>query len=133
MKGYPEGRPFVIREDVLGQASGSTWRESLRGAASLAVMARRPMYVRLGFDLHVECAPEEKALGIQVNALRDPREPVRDQDLDVVLVLPLIARGVFAAEISVDRHLRLAASTKGRDVVQGHDPALLSDERLCFR
>ena len=91
------------------------------------------MNVRMGFNLDIEGAPEQETLRIQVNALHDPWKPVRNQDLNIVQVLTLIALSVLPTEVGVDRHLRASPSTNGRDVIQGHCPAPIPHQclRLC--
>jgi hypothetical protein len=85
-----------------------------------------------GFHHHVEGLPDEKALRFEVDALGEAIEAERHEDLDAALLNTLVFRGVLAFEVGIDRYLRAAASTNGRDVVDCHTPATVADEFECL-
>ena len=80
----------------------------------------------LGFDR--EAPPEEEAALLDVDPLRPLRQIQRDEDLHALGLQRLIARGVLAFEIGIDRYLDSAASAARRDKVDGGDAASLANE-----
>ncbi len=80
-----------------------------------------------------ELLPEQARLDGHGGTIGPGRQGWRNVEFDVVHGQLLVRAEVFAFEIGVDRHLQRAASTDGRDEVDGHDPALLTNELDGFR
>lgn len=55
------------------------------------------------------------------------------EDRDLILLELTVAADVLALEVGVDRHLNAAPSTDRRNEINRRHPALLSNERHCFR
>ena len=76
----------------------------------------------------VETLPEQEPRRIDDHALRPLREGQRDVHLQALEFELLILGEVLAAEVGVDRHLKMPASPEGRDEVQGDHAAFRANE-----
>ena len=78
-----------------------------------------------------ELLAQHPALDRQSGIVRPLSQRGCYQDGDAILFQAVVRREIFSFEVGVDRHLKFAASTNGRDEVDGDGAALLPRE--CHR
>ena len=84
------------------------------------------------FDLGADRAPDEELTDIQFEILSLGVKHRCDEQLHSLMEDDPILGEVFALEVSVDRHLGVAASAYGRDIVDGRLTAALEELRFGF-
>lgn len=125
-------RPLVNRGDAMIHAAYPEDREAWPLVA-LRAPDRAPSRVASAGAMGMtgfndEPPPEHGAPDVHLEIGGPPRQPLRDEQVDPLELVPLVAAEVLALCVGVDRHLRQLASANGGDEVDGDRPASLAGQ-----